>query len=233
MRPALSSELYANCVAAFPEVSLFERIDHVGVKYSLSEKFAARNYHRIIRDSPVWRELHRWVKSDAFIVSTLAALRTRGVDLGFDEVRVPWRRRIKRAVRDITRGRSVRHSPELSARFEFSMLPADGGCIMPHTDNPEKIVTLVLSMCAEGEWSANYGGATEMQKPKDETLLFDQRNDRALDFSAMETLSSYPYVPNQALLFVKTFNSWHAVQPMRGPAGGVMRKTLTINIEAR
>ena len=232
MRPAMSSDMFARCVAAFPNVALFERVEHLGVKYSLSEKYAARNYHRFIATTPVWQEIHRWIKSEAFISAALRALRERGVDLGY-EVRVAPMRRIKSALRDITRGRHIRHTPALTARFEFSMLPADRGCIMPHTDSPEKIVTLVVSMCAPDEWSADYGGATEVQKPKDPALLFDQLNDRTVDFAEMETLSSYPYVPNQALMFVKTFNSWHCVQPMRGPAGNIMRKTLTINIEAR
>ena len=233
MRPALSADLYARCVAAFPDVALFERVEHLGVKYSLSEKYASRNYHRYVQATPVWRELHAWIKSDAFIAAALRALRERGVDLGFDALRLPLWRRVKRAARDITRGRALRHTPTLTARFEFSMLPADNGCIMPHTDSPEKIVTVVVSMCAPGEWNPSYGGATDVQKPKDAKLLFDQLNDRVLDFRAMATLRSYPYVSNQALLFVKTFNSWHAVQPMLGPPGSAMRKTLTINIEAR
>ena len=50
-------------------------------------------------------------------------------------------------------------------------------------------------------------------------------------FDEMEVLHTYPFTPNQCVLFVKTFNSWHSVAPMRGPAGK-LRRTLTINIEA-
>ena len=233
MRPALAPDLYKACVAAFPDVSLFGRIEHVGEKFSLSEKYGAKNYHALIRDVPVWRDFHAWVKSDAFMLAALEALRTRGVDLGYDARRISWFRRLKRAVKDLSRGRTVRHSPTLSARFEFSMLPAHRGCIEPHTDNPEKIITLVVSMCGEGEWNGNYGGGTEVMRPKDPTLLYDQLNDRTPGWEQMETLFTYPYVPNQALMFVKTFNSWHAVSPMLGPPDSGLRKTLTINIEAR
>ena len=233
MRPALASDLYAACVAAFPEPGLFEHIAHVGEKYSLSEKFAANNYAQLVRTVPVWRDLHAWIKSDDFIRSALDTLREHGVDLGYHERRVPWLRRVKRAVRDLSRGRTPRHSPTLSARFEFSMLPAHRGSIEPHTDNPEKIITLVLSMCREGEWNSNFGGGTEVQRPKDSRLIFDQLNDRTPGWDDMETLFTYPYVPNQALMFVKTFNSWHAVAPMVGPPDSGLRKTLTINIEAR
>jgi hypothetical protein len=34
-------------------------------------------------------------------------------------------------------------------------------------------------------------------------------------------------------MFVKTFNSWHSVRPMTGAGSEAMRRTLTINIEAR
>lgn len=238
MRPALPPQLYEQCVAAFPDASLFQRVDDLGVKYSLSEKYASRNYAQVVRNTPVWQQLHRWIKSDAFILAALAALRARGVDLDYEGVRAPLWRKLKRMGKDIARRRPIEHFPQLTARFEFSMLPADGGCIRPHTDNPQKIITLVVSMCREGEWSGNYGGATDILRPRDESLLYDQRNNRDLDFAAMETLHSYDYLPNQILMFVKTFNSWHAVAPMTGPAaanaaGALMRKTLTINIEAR
>ena len=38
-------------------------------------------------------------------------------------------------------------------------------------------------------------------------------------------------MPNQCVIFVKTFNSWHAVYPMTGHGSQALRKTLTINIE--
>jgi hypothetical protein len=49
----------------------------------------------------------------------------------------------------------------------------------------------------------------------------------------METIGSFPFEPNQAVIFVKTFNSWHAVQPIRGAGSSIMRKTITINIESK
>jgi hypothetical protein len=49
----------------------------------------------------------------------------------------------------------------------------------------------------------------------------------------MEVLDTFPFTPNQAVVFIKTFNSWHSVRPMVGADSTAMRKTLTINIEAR
>ena len=36
---------------------------------------------------------------------------------------------------------------------------------------------------------------------------------------------------NQAVMFVRTFNSWHSVRPMLGTGSPAMRRSLTINIE--
>ena len=48
----------------------------------------------------------------------------------------------------------------------------------------------------------------------------------------MDILHTYEFRPNQAVVFVKTFNSWHSVRPMSAHGSKLLRKTLTINIEA-
>ena len=55
-------------------------------------------------------------------------------------------------------------------------------------------------------------------------------NDKA-EFEDMELLDVYEFEPNQCVVFVKTFNSWHCVRPMQGKGSKAMRRTLTINIE--
>src|SRR5256885_897092 len=69
----------------------------------------------------------------------------------------------------LLRGDSGSNTPVLSARFEFSMLPANGGFIRPHTDSPHKIITLVVAMLNEGEWNPEFGGGTEVLRPRDIT----------------------------------------------------------------
>jgi hypothetical protein len=49
----------------------------------------------------------------------------------------------------------------------------------------------------------------------------------------MEVIDTYDFRPNQAVMFVRTFNSWHSVRPMQGKGSPAMRRTLTINIEER
>ena len=194
IRPAMLEDVYAECLNRFPENDLFEYIGEVGHKWSLSEKNASKNYRQLVKNEPVWRSMYQWIKSPEFIESTFDALSVRHVDLGYETPSL--NRRIQRRLKAMWRGRG-RRADRYSARFEFSMLPASGGCVFPHTDNPEKVITIVISMVGEGEWPQEYGGGTDVLQPKDEKLTFDHLNDRRPDFKDLEILQTYPFLPNQ------------------------------------
>ncbi len=230
-RPVLSEGVYRDLLATYPPPELFAYMPKFGHKYTLSEKFNADAYHRFLRNQPLWREFHDWVKSEAFIVEVMDTLRSHGIDLGFGKAPPPGRRLMKSAKRLFRRSQKPR-TLRLSSRFEFSMLPADGGSVVPHTDLPSKIVTIIVSMVGDGEWDASIGGGTDVNRPQESRLNFNRLNDRG-QFEDMDILDTFQFLPNQAVIFVKTFNSWHSVRPMTGVGSSAMRRTLTINIEAR
>jgi hypothetical protein len=228
-KPAIAPDLYRELVAAYPPQELFAYLPKVGHKYSLSEKYNGEAYTRFIRSNAAWRELHAWIKSDRFIPAVMEVLKALHIDLGHKQLSDA--KRALKTAKNLVRGRSRPLPPRLSTRFEFSMLPADGGYIMPHTDAPSKIVTLIVSMAGEDEWDPTFGGGTDVNRPKAMRLAFNQMNAQA-DFDDMEVLDTFEFTPNQVVVFVKTFNSWHSVRPMTGTGSPLMRKTLTINIEA-
>ena len=228
-KPIMEEGAFRALHADYPPIEIFENIPKLGNKYSLSERFGPRAYADWINSRLVWREFHRWLKSEAFIDEVLAVLKQHHIDLGYrrgaDAKTGPGR-----VLKELLRGQIGGASDRLSTRFEFSMLPADGGHILPHTDGTAKIVTLIISMIAEDEWDPAFGGGTDLNQPKDPRLDFNRLNNQA-GFEEMEVLHTYPFEPNQAVIFVKTFNSWHSVRPMTGAGSPIMRKTLTINIE--
>jgi hypothetical protein len=228
-RPVMEPALYRELVDAFPEPGRFVTLDKVGDKFTLSERFGGREYHAFVREHPLWREFHAWIKSRAFIAEVLEALRARHVDLGFDITSSPARR-LRKRLADALRGGVRTDALELGARFEFSMLPALGGHVIPHTDGASKVVTLVVSMLHEGDWNPAWGGGTDVNRVKDPTRSFNRLNRQAA-FDEVEVLDTYAFEPNQAVVFVKTFNSWHSVRPMTAPDRSLLRRTLTINIE--
>jgi hypothetical protein len=206
-RPAFHQERYEELANKFPPLDLFCFKPGLGNKYSLSEKDGGTNYRDFINKHKCWSKLYEWIKSETFIPDVMRALRNCHIDLG------------------------RKRGTGLSARFEFSMLPADGGYILPHTDGRAKIVTLVVSMAQEGEWEPTFGGGTDINRAKDIRHAFNWLNGQA-EFDDMEVLDTVQYQPNQAVVFIKTFNSWHSVRPMTGTGSSLMRKTLTINIES-
>ena len=229
-RPLMDEAHYREMLRSYPETERFAYLPEVGHKYSLSEKNNAAAYHEIVRSRPVWREFHQWLKSANFIKGLMQVLREHHIDLGYSKLPTPSTRLIKFA-RNALRGHLDAGRAPLSARFEFSMLPAAGGSVIPHTNSPGKIVTLVVSMVGDDEWDPAFGGGTDVNRPKDVRLAYNELN-RQAGFEDMEVLDTFEFTPNQGVIFVKTFNSWHSVRPMRDNGSGAMRKTLTINIEA-
>ena len=230
-RDVLPRLTYDALVDAWPEVGLFEHKPKLGDKYSLSEVNNPDGYERFVAGSAPWRDLREEVKSAGFVAHVLAMLKTHNIDLGIGEFSMTTGAgRFAHRARHLAAAlRPGGRRPSLSTRFEFSMLPAAGGYLKPHTDAPSKIVTLVISMMREGEWRQDFGGGTAVMRPRDPRRNFNHVNEQ-LEFSEVETLSEFPFVPNQCVTFVKTFNSWHAVRPMASPVAP-MRRTLTINIE--
>ncbi len=228
-RPLFAPDVHADLLAAYPEKDRCVPLDKVGSKFTLSERFNPEAYRDFLAASPVWREFHAWIKSPDFVALVMRALAQRGIDLGFKSALGDWERR-RRQFAAFLGGRSNYRSLRLKTRMEFSMLPAAGGHVIPHADGFNKIVTLVVSMLEEGEWDAAWGGGTDLLRPKDESLDFNRVN-RQLGFADVEVLDTFPFESNQAVVFVKTFNSWHSVRPMTGPEGASFRRTLTINIE--
>jgi hypothetical protein len=241
IRPVFAEDVYEELLATFPPVDEFLYKPHLGDKYSLSEVNNSSQYRDWIKRHDIWHRLRAEIKSPEFTDRVLRLLRDHQIDLGLlgeDEVgRIRHARnklgRYRR--RQIGAGELWQHlaarprRTPMTTRFEFSMLPAAGGHILPHTDAPQKLITLVFSMERPGEWDDAWGGGTSMDRPKDPRRTFNHVNDW-MKFDEVESFEQMPFEPNQCVFFIKTFNSFHSVPPMTGPEG-TMRRTLTLNIE--
>ncbi len=229
--PALEPTLYEELVDCYPAVDLFQSKPDIGGKYSLSEKNNPKNYHKFLASHPRWQEFHTWIKNPAFIDLVGNMLLGQGIDLDLGQYNIASAKRHGRLLKDMTRGRLPRRDKRLHARFEFSMLPADGGSVHAHTDTPRKLITLIVSMVKPGEWPTELGGGTDVNRPKDPRKYYNWLNN-SLAFDEIEILDTFEFLPNQCVIFVKTFNSWHSVRPMTNAGNPAMRRTMTINIES-
>ena len=234
IRPVLDQAFYDELVATFPDISLFKEMPYLGNKasrkWSLAEMNNGENYERFLNATPCWKRFHDWVKSPEFLIQTVEFLNRNDIALGYlrkDKYRrISLLHKLQNALNKWRYG----HDIPLKARFEFSVMPADGGQLHPHTDSPWKIITYVVTMTKPGEWNPAFGGGTDILRPKKPEHSFNWLNGY-LEYSDCEVLHTYEFEPNQALLFFKTFNSWHCVQPIKGGNSGLLRRTLTIDIE--
>jgi hypothetical protein len=234
IKPALKPSFYEELVNTFPDISLFKEMPYLGnkgsKKWSLAEMNNGENYRAFLEKNAAWKKFHDWVKSPEFLVQTIEFLDRNNIELGYlrpDANRTDtWLQKLDLAIRKFKNG----HPIPLTARFEFSVLPADGGQLHPHTDSPWKAITYVVSMTKPGEWDQSIGGGTDVLRPKKSKHNFGWLNGYR-EFDDCEVIHTYEFEPNQAIVFVKTFNSWHCVRPIRGHGSKALRKTLTINIE--
>lgn len=227
--PVMDSALYEELVRNFPPPELLRNTGKHGLKHSLSIKNDKARYESWIRSHPVWKEFRDYLQSDAFILSTLETLHDHGIDLGYSRDNLTSAARVRMALRHLASGRIPSPPAGLTSRMEFSALPADGGRVLPHTDTPKKIVTVVMSMVAKGEWDPALGGGLEIMRPRDPRRNYNFVNEQ-LGFDDVETLEVLDFQDNQAVVFVKTFNSLHGVRPMTGVGRDAWRRTLTITI---
>ncbi len=230
LRPALDPRHYDELCNSFPDITFFGRIPKYDYKFSLSEKFNSENYHAFLGRNEAWKRFYSWIKGDDFIHQTIEFLSTINIDLQLSEAFESPALRLRRALQEVGRGKLPRRGMTLRSRFEFSVLKADGGEVAPHTDTPKKIITLVLSMIGDGDWETRYGGGLDINRVTDQAYAFNWTN-RIVPWDKIEIVETIPFVPNQCIIFVKTFNSLHSVRKMTERGSAALRKTVTIVIE--
>jgi hypothetical protein len=225
---------YQSLLSNWPPTSLFDHKPELGNKYSLSSLNNSNGYFNFLRQNNIWKATYNTLNSADYFFHIITTLKQHHIDLC-----LPRHKFIAKHVS--SQSKSTRPSilrkyisrignvSLVSSRFEFSMMPANGGYILPHTDSPNKIITVVFSMNNDDEWNNSWGGGTTAMDTINPQKSFNFRNDQ-LKFDECQSLKTYDFNPNQCLIFIKTFNSLHAVLPMDGPSEA-MRKTLTLNIE--
>ena len=223
------ADVYAKMLASYPPLEKFQYRPDLGEKYAFSHHSDPAGFRAYLDAHPHWRGFHDYIKSDGFIEEILGFLEAHNIDLNLGRRRTVSRQAPRKKTSMVGR---LRGETELNARFEFSMMNGEGGHILPHTDQKDKLITLVLPMVAPGEWNPAWGGGTDVVWPKDKTLSFNIKN-RYLEFDAVDRLRTLEFKPNNCVLFIKTYNSWHSVSPMTSGDRSILRRTLTVNIERR
>ena len=230
-KPIFDPEDYQQLVTSYPPPELFKKVEGIGTGYtSLKPKNNQKNYRQFIKQSPPWQELYHWIKSDDFLFRTLDMLGVHQINFGTSRNDFQWRQRLRSFLSGLKRGNLLGAAKSLRTEMIFIRLSANQGCLLPHTDRPGKLATLILPMMQPDEWNPALGGQTAINRPKNERLTFSFSCFKKLDFSEVDELYSVPFAANQCLILVNALNGWHSVSPMQGQGSSLTRKTVIINI---
>jgi len=97
--------------------------------------------------------------------------------------------------------------------FEFSSMSSHGGFINPHTDGPEKLLTLIIPIISDSRIKNVKNVGTNILESLEDKYEYNFMN-YAVPFESTRSVREIPFLENQILMFIKTHNSLHSVGPM-------------------
>ena len=217
VRPVLPEDAYRELLRRLPHNELLTPIHesgNVGVRDATGKvhaQYEARHLADISvlakdeaarGDGTLWHELSSWLLGETFrdlIMQKFAA----AIEERF--------------------GRNVRLVTQTDARFvrDFTSYR-----IMPHTDTPAKLVSLLFYLPADE--SLRLLGTT-MYRPHDPALRCEGTTRH--NYRSFAKVATMPFVPNALFGFFKSDRAFHGVEPIEAP--GVERNALLYNIYVR
>lgn len=217
----LPSGQYQALLASFPGLEWFPEIIE-GNKHRLNSRTAPDTFEQFCRAQPVWAEFFALLSEEQFLTDLYNSVREPlGKVRGVFGSR-PWRTPSSRSMSFFRRALSQ----PVKVTFELSRLK-DGGFVPPHTDAPEKLVTMMFYFPAP-DWRESYGGGTVFYRTKTQRLNQNWSNYR-VPFEELQTVSVNQFIPNRLCIFIKSKNSYHGLPAVTCPAG-MSRNSLNINI---
>jgi hypothetical protein len=220
----LPADLYRRLFASFPDESnhRFNTEGKMGFRSSEDPDAVGRYCDA----HPEWRQLIDFFGSDGFLADLRAAFAQ-----PLREAR-GWagRRRWLPCTNRKPPESPLRYLLEepVKTTFQFSMLPRDA-VVVPHSDAPRKLVSLLLYF-RDPDWQDAWGGGTEFYAPLDEGRARSWGATDRIPFEEFKTIGSTPFAANRLAGFVRSARSYHGVPPLGCPAGRT-RKALLINVK--
>ncbi len=220
----LPSDLYRSLYTNYPR--------DVGYSYDKYGKMGFRSseepdaVRRFCASNPAWQALIEFFSSDEFLDDVRQSF---APDLVEARGLAGRRRWINCNTRDAPRSWLKYQLQEpIRTTFQFSLLPKDAA-IVPHTDAPRKMVSLLLYF-RDPDWKDSFGGNTEYYVPRDPRRARHWKQTARIPFEEFKPIGETAYVGNRLTGFVRSRVSWHGVRPISCPEG-MARKALLINIK--
>jgi hypothetical protein len=220
----LPEDLYRALRESFPDGSM--RADDDSGKLGFRSSAEANDFDDFCEQHPAWKRLLVFFRSDAFVLDVGRVFAPSIVSARGWRGRRPWRNCSDGKIPS-SRLRYMLEEP-VKTTFQISQLP-NGAEVIPHTDAPRKLVSLLLYF-RDDDWQDQYGGGTEFYEPIDAERARTWKPTDRVPFSELKSIGECGFARNCLAGFVRSPNSYHGVRPIVCPEGAT-RRALLINIK--
>jgi hypothetical protein len=220
----LPADLYQALLASYPDESNYRFNSEGKMGFRSSEDPVAID--RYCDAHPEWRRLIDFFGSDEFLADLRETFARPLVQARGWAGHRPWLNCTKRKA-PANPLRYLLQEP-VKTTVQFSMLPRDA-VVVPHSDAPRKLVSLLLYF-REPSWQDAWGGGTEFYLPLDPERARGWGATERIPFEEFKTIGSTPFVANRLAGFVRCARSYHGVPALSCPPG-TTRKALLINVK--
>jgi hypothetical protein len=185
-------------------------------KYNLTN--LDKNFNNIIKNKKFTFELYNFLKSETFINSLIFFLNSKNLNINYNSKENFYKKLIKRFI-----------LKKIDFTFEFSAINTDGGFINPHTDGPNKIITLIIPLIDNSKIYEVKNCGTKILETHDEKYSYNFMN-KTVPWEAIKIVKEIPFLDNQMMMFIKTHNSLHSVGPIESFDNSLFRKSINFCI---
>ncbi len=218
-----NEKFYKDLCNEFPENENFDKFDLDKQNLLKQKKFVLndknRSFKSILRKSKSLNLLYNHLVSQKFKIEIMRLLEEKNILFPNHEKNESFFLKIRKKIKNIK-----------NFGFELSMISSDGGFIKPHTDGPDKLISFVIPIVEDDNFSKIENSGTKILIPIDEQYKYNYVN-KTVPFEATQTVREIPFSKNQIFLFLKTHNSLHSVGPMKQiNSKNLMRKSINFFI---
>lgn len=238
-RNIFDNQTYKDLVKNFPHVSKLKmskdkyryKVENKFNKFSLSSKNDSELFFDLIKKNEIYVRLVNYLLSYDFKINLLNILLNNNINFGITPKKNSWRKLLRNFLLNFIPYNFLKPAQDIDIAIEFSAIPINGGYLKPHTDGPHKLASIVIPIVDE-YWQDFFNGGTNLLKPKDNRKIYNLLNN-TYEFEECDIIKMIQFNSNQLLIFLKTYNSFHSVGPLKGKELGIYRKSITLTIEKK
>ena len=220
----LPTPLYESLRKSFPEESDYSS-NHEG-KMGFRSSENPEEVERFGATHPQWQALLDFFGSDEFVCDVQATLSEALIRASGLSGRRPWHNCTHRSVSNNPLRYLLREP--MRTTHQFSLLPNDG-IVLPHSDAPRKLVSLLLYF-RDSDWQDAWGGDIEFYVPLDPEKARSFAPTDRIPFEDLKIIDTCEFRGNRLAGFVRSPNSYHGVRAPTCPPGRT-RKALLVNLK--